>query len=98
MEIVGFALAGVGILLSLIFGIILLVKAFQTNIWWGLGSLFIPFVLLIFVFMHWSAAGKTFLLYLVGSILAGAGYGVLIGSGTLNIEDMEVTPLEETTE
>ena len=50
------ALVYVGILLSLIGGIWLLVVAFQTSIWWGLGSLFIAPVSLVFTILHWQVA------------------------------------------
>ena len=50
------ALMAIGGLGSLVFGIIILVKAFQTSILWGLGSLFIPFVILIFVFLGYQGA------------------------------------------
>ena len=66
MEILGIALMGIGFLVSTIYGIILLVKAFQTSVWWGLGSLFVPFVSLIFVGVHWQVAKKPFLMGLIG--------------------------------
>lgn len=79
MEMVGMLLMGVGAIVSLIFGVIILIKAFQTSILWGLGSLFIPFVILAFVIMHWADTKKPFLyavggwvLMLVGGVLGGA--------------------------
>jgi hypothetical protein len=59
------ALMAVGAIGGLVFGIMILIKAFQTSIVWGLGSLFIPFVILVFVAMHWGLTKKPFL-YLVG--------------------------------
>ena len=77
MEIVGTIFIIVGGLIALVYGIILLVKAFQTSILWGLGYIFIPFVALIFVFMHWDVAKKPFLMsllsipfFIIGIILA----------------------------
>lgn len=77
MEIVAFILFAVGAIIGLVYGIILLIKAFQTSLWWGLGYLLIPFVALIFVFVHWDVAKKPFLMsllcipfFVVGSLLA----------------------------
>ncbi len=74
MEIIGWLLMGVGGIMSLIYSIIVLIKAFQTSIWWGIGSLLIGLVGLIFVLMHWAEAGKPFLMSLlgVGIMIAGA--------------------------
>ena len=60
------ALFYIGCLVSIIAGIWLLVVAFKTSIWWGLGSLIVPFVSLIFVIMHWETAKKPFLWGLLG--------------------------------
>jgi hypothetical protein len=67
----------VGGLIALVYGIILLVKAFQTSVLWGLGYIFIPFVALVFVIMHWEETKKPFLMsllsipfFIVGIILA----------------------------
>lgn len=63
------ALFYIGLLLSIIGGIWLLVVAFKTSILWGLGTFFIPFVGLVFVFMHWQVAKKPFLLSLLAVVL-----------------------------
>jgi uncharacterized membrane protein len=80
MAILGTLLMVVGGIIGLIYGIILLVKAFQTHILWGLGYLFVPFVGLIFVIVHWEVAKKPFLrmliaipFYIVGAILVAMG-------------------------
>lgn len=76
LAVLGGILMFVGAIIGLIFGIIILVKAFQTHILWGLGSIFVPFVSLIFIIVHWEVAKKPFLkgliaipFYLVGAIL-----------------------------
>ena len=46
-------------------GVLILVKAFQTSVLWGLGYIFVPFVSLIFVVLYWQETKKPFL-YLVG--------------------------------
>lgn len=79
MAVVGMILMGVGYLVALIFGIIILINAFKESVWWGLGSLFVPFVSLIYVFMHWDKNKKPFLyslamipVVLLGVFLAGS--------------------------
>ena len=76
MDILGGILMLMGVLLSFIYGVILIIKAFQASILWGLGYIFVPFVGLIFVITNWDEAGKPFLLsllaipfYLVGTIM-----------------------------
>jgi len=46
-------------------------------VWWGLGSIFVPFVSLIFVITHWEVAKRPFLVSVAGSILliVGAALG-----------------------
>ena len=63
------ALLIVGMILGVVGGIWLLVIAFKTSVWWGLGSLLIPFVSLIFVIMHWQPSKKPFLIYIAGAVL-----------------------------
>ncbi len=69
MSIVGSILFGIGGIIALVCGIWLLVIAFKTSVWWGLGYIFVPFVSLIFVIVHWSVAKKPFLYSLVGAVL-----------------------------
>lgn len=83
MEILGFILVGVGSIISLVFSIIILVKAFQTSIWWGLGSIFIPFVQLIFIIMYWDIAKAPFLKMLIGVGIAIVGMVILVTSGAI---------------
>jgi len=63
----------VGFALYLIGAIWLLIKAFQESILWGLGSLFIPLVGLIFAVLHWADCKKPFLYALAGLVLLIAG-------------------------
>lgn len=74
------ALVAVGGIVMLVGGIWILVKAFQESIVWGLASLFIPIVALVFVVTHWQDAGKPFLIYLAG--LAVYMVGVFGGAGS----------------
>jgi hypothetical protein len=80
MEAIGLVLLIVGVIVMGITGIVLLVKAFQTSILWGLGYLFVPFVSLIFVVMYWNDTKKPFLymlgglaVFVVGIVLGGSG-------------------------
>ena len=76
MEILGMSLIGIGAIIAFVFGIILLVKAFQQSILWGLGYIFVPFVSIIFIAMHWEETKSPFLkgllcipFYVVGFML-----------------------------
>ncbi|MGJ8641652.1 MAG: hypothetical protein ACSHYA_19835 [Opitutaceae bacterium] len=81
MEVIGSMLVTVGAIISLVYGIILLVRAFQAGILWGLGYLFVPFVSIIFVLVHWEDAKSPFLkgllaipFIVVGMLLMPDGY------------------------
>lgn len=81
MEILGAILMIIGAIISIVYGIILLVRAFQAGILWGLGYLFIPFVSLIFVIVHWEDAKSPFLkgllaipLFIGGALLMPESY------------------------
>ena len=69
----------------MVFGVILLVKAFQTSILWGLGYLFVPFLSLVFVVMHWQETKKPFLYLLAGS-------AVMVVGLVLGMPAAELTP------
>ena len=69
MEILGLTLSVIGAIVSLIGGIWFLVVAFRQSVWWGLGCLFIPFVSLVFLIMHWRDAAKPFFVSLLGTVL-----------------------------
>ena len=77
METFGTILIAIGLIIALAYGIILLIKAFQTHILWGLGSLFVPFVSLVFVIMHWDVAKKPFLMGLISIPFYIAGTAML---------------------
>jgi uncharacterized membrane protein len=70
MELVGMIIGGIGGLVALIGGIWFLVVAFRQSVWWGLGSIFIPFVSLIFLIIHWADAKKPFFVWLLGAVIA----------------------------
>jgi hypothetical protein len=61
MEFLSLTLVAIAIIISLYYGIILIIRAFQVSVWWGLGYLFVPFVSLIFIVVHWQTAKDPFL-------------------------------------
>lgn len=63
------ALLILGLALLAIGGLWLLVLAFQENIWWGLGSLLVSPVLLVFGIVHWHKSKTPLLLSAAGSVL-----------------------------
>lgn len=73
MEIIGLILIIMGLLIAVFYGVIILIKAFQAHILWGLAYLFIPFASLVFVFTHWDETGKPFLYTLGGTFLCVVG-------------------------
>ena len=80
MEAIGLVLLIAGGLVMAVTGIVLLTKAFQTSILWGLGYIFVPFVSLIFVAMYWNDTKKPFLymlgglaVFIVGIAIGGSG-------------------------
>ena len=78
MAIIGGILAAIGGIIMLIYGIILLIKAFQKSVWWGLGYMFVPFVGLVFVIMHWEMCKTPFLRMLIGAVIYGVGIGMMM--------------------
>ncbi|QWP76583.1 hypothetical protein J5226_23890 [Lysobacter sp. K5869] len=73
MSVIALILLVLGIVVSLVAGIWLLVVAFRENVWWGLGSLLLSPVALVFVILHWQQAKKPFLINLGGLALVIAG-------------------------
>ena len=65
MEMLGAVLIIIGGIIALVYTIILIIKAFQTSIWWGLAYLLIPFAALVFIIVHWQVAKKPFLMSLI---------------------------------
>ncbi|HET9314166.1 MAG TPA: hypothetical protein VFQ51_01205, partial [Vicinamibacteria bacterium] len=62
----GGGLAFVGVVLMVIGGLMLLWAAFKESVLWGIGSIIVPFVALVFVVTHWSQAKVGFLVQLLG--------------------------------
>jgi hypothetical protein len=75
----------VGILVSLICNILILIKAFKESVWWGLGYLFVPFVSLIFVILHWARTWKPFVISAIATV-------VIVVQAYLIAEAMRLNP------
>lgn len=76
-------LMGVGWLVSIIGSIMLLIVAFKESVLWGLGCLFIPFVALVFIIMHWSISKRAFFIQLAGIALI--FLAVILGGGSAHV-------------
>lgn len=59
--ILGFGLFGIGVIISLVYNILFLVRSFQVSVWWGLGCLFLWPVAICFMILHWDRAREPFL-------------------------------------
>jgi hypothetical protein len=74
---VALAVGGVGALLALVGWVLVIAEALRVNLGWGLGSLLIPAVAIVFAAMHWDRAKRGALLWLPGSLLASVAFGLL---------------------
>ena len=81
MEALGLLLFGIGLLIFVIGGFWFLFVVFIEGVMWGLACIFLPFVSLIFLFMHWDRAKQPFLLQLAGSV--SMVIGALIAGGSV---------------
>ena len=76
MAMLGTVLMVIGALGSLIFSIQILISAFKTSIVWGLLSLFIAPVMLVYVFTHWAETKTPFLRWLACFVLCVIAGGI----------------------
>jgi hypothetical protein len=58
MHVLAMTLVALGVLFVVVGNLWLLVVTFKVSVLWGLGSLFLPLVSLVFVIKHWSVARK----------------------------------------
>ncbi len=81
MAVIGIALYAIGGVIALVGYIWLVVVAFRVGgAGWGIGSLLIGIIGLIFAITHWEAAKRPFLVEVAGAVLIGIG-AVLVGIG-----------------
>lgn len=69
----GYALLVIGVIACLYGQIRFLVVAYNKNLWWFFGCLFVPLVDWIFLFLNLKATVKPFAISLVGLIMAVVG-------------------------
>ncbi|MFO0799566.1 MAG: hypothetical protein U0804_19015 [Gemmataceae bacterium] len=77
METIGKIVYFAGLIACIAGSIWMLVLAFQESVLWGLGCLFIPFVGLVFLIMHWPATKNPLFVYVGG--LVGLVLGTVLG-------------------
>ena len=65
MQIIAIAFLLVGVVIGLVYGIQLVILAFQTSILWGVCYLFVPFAALVFIVKYWDEASYPFLRSLI---------------------------------
>ena len=65
MEIIGLVLFVIGLIISFIYGIKLIIIAFQESVLWGLLYLFLPFANLYFIITRWAECSSAFLRSLI---------------------------------
>jgi hypothetical protein len=75
----------VGLLVSLVGWIWIVVQAFKTHVGWGIASLLIPLVSLIFALTHLNVAKKPLLVSVVGWVLCGIGFSAMFSQ----VRDMQ---------
>jgi hypothetical protein len=90
MAILGMILMAAGGIATVVGGIWLIVLAFRKSILWGLGSLFISPIAIVFAIMNWSIAKRPFLIEIAGVVvlfigmaLSGAGMSAGEAAGAL---------------
>ena len=79
------ALYWVGLILYAVGGIWLLVVAFKQSIAWGICSLLIPFVIIVFAIKYWQNAKTPFLIFIAGAVLWGIGFWNMYSSGAMTM-------------
>ena len=83
MGMIGMILMVVGGLAMLVFSIQVLIIAFKTSVGWGLASLFIPLVIIVFAIKHWDQCKTPFVRSLIGLVVyvVGMVVGFMGGGG-----------------
>ena len=76
MGTLGMILSVVGGIGALIFTIQILIMAFKTSLGWGLCSLLIPFVILVYIAKNWAACKTPFLRWLISVVVCAIGGGL----------------------
>jgi hypothetical protein len=74
VEIVSTAVFWIGLIVGLVGWLWLAWVALQEGILWGLGTLIIPLVGLVFAILHWDEAKVPFLTCIAGNVLVGIAH------------------------
>lgn len=90
MEFLAIGLQIIGYIISLVFGIIIIIKAFQTHVGWGICVLVVPFASLVFVIKYWDKAGKPFLLSLISIPFFAAGFIMMITTIPTGLDGLDI--------
>ncbi|MEZ5521967.1 MAG: hypothetical protein R3F08_10915 [Dokdonella sp.] len=77
------ALLLTGYIILVLGGLWMLFVIFQTSVVWGILSILVPFVSLLFVIMHWDDTKRPFLVQIVGLVLIYFGADAAIDSAGL---------------
>jgi hypothetical protein len=67
----------VGVSFYILSGICGLVRIFEQSVWWGLGTIFVPFVGLIALILFWEKTRRSFLGQMICMGIMLAGYFIL---------------------
>jgi hypothetical protein len=62
-----------GLVVFLIGSIWYLITTFRVGLLWGLGCMFLPFISIIFLFLHWKVAARPFFISMLGVTIAFSG-------------------------
>lgn len=77
------ALLLTGYIIVVLGGLWMLFVIFQTSVVWGILSILVPFVSLLFVIMHWDDTKRPFLVQIVGLVLIYLGADAAMDSSGL---------------
>jgi hypothetical protein len=80
MGMLGVILLGIGGIVALVGWVMLIIQAFRKSALWGIGSILISPVALVFAIMNWQTAKRPFLIEIAGVVLIILG-SVLGGMG-----------------
>lgn len=77
MEIIGQLFFVIGIAIAIVADIMIVIQAFKTSLLWGLGTLFLPIVGVVFIVLYWDKTKKyvwwillSIVLIIIGGTLA----------------------------
>lgn len=74
MEVIQLIFIILGVLVSMVGGVMGIVVAFRRSFLWGVAWIFVPFAALIFLRRYWAEARTSFLVTLLGALVMWIGY------------------------